>query len=209
MQPDLIETATFDISESLTAITSVLPLSAADDPRWTGVVTLAPSNEYVLPPLARHDIYVLRGSVDAGSGMLGEGGFASLYEAGVLRAGSEGARLFIYRERAASHGETITQHAQQREWRAGQNPGMCIASLSSSDYPLTLVAWEPGTRTRDHGHRNGEEILVLSGELRSHDQRYPAGTWIRLHRGARHEPFTDIPTVIMLRNGHLDAAPQR
>lgn len=208
MKPELIETATFDISENLTATTGVVHLSAADDPRWTGVVTLAPLDEYTLPPLARHDIYVLRGSVDTDSGLLDEGAFASLCEPGVLRAGSEGVRLFIYREPTASHCEAMTQHAKQREWHAGQNPGMRVAPLSSSGHRLTLVAWEPGTRTRDHGHRNGEEILVLSGELRSYDQRYPAGTWIRLHRGARHEPFTEIPTLIMLRNGHLDAAPQ-
>ncbi|MGA7782409.1 MAG: cupin domain-containing protein [Paraburkholderia sp.] len=86
-------------------------------------------------------------------------------------------------------------------------PSSEYARLSSSGRRLTLVAWEPDTHTRDHGHRNGEEILVLSGELRSHDQRYPAGTWIRLHPGVRHDPFTEIPTVIMLRNGHLEATP--
>lgn len=103
--------------------------------------------------------------------------------------------------------EAITQTADARTWYAGQNPGMRVALLSSSGHRLTLVAWEPDTRTRDHGHRNGEEILVLTGELRSHDQRYPVGTWIRLHPGARHEPFAELPTVIMLCNGHLQATP--
>jgi hypothetical protein len=207
MKPEMIEIAKIDLAENLTATSRVLPLSAADDPHWAGVVTLAPSHEYALPARSRHDIYVLRGSVEAGSHLLDEAAFASLCEAGVLRAGSEGVQLFIYREAAPVHCEAITRRASEREWHAGQNPGMRIAPLSSGGHRLTLVAWEPGTHTRDHDHRNGEEILVLSGELRSHHHRYPAGTWIRLHPGARHEPFTEIPTVILLRNGHLEAAP--
>ncbi|MFM0149854.1 cupin domain-containing protein [Paraburkholderia sp. RL18-085-BIA-A] len=205
MKLDLIETARLDLAENLTT-NRVLHLTATDDPHWRGVVTLAPSNLYAVPPRSRHDVYVLRGSVEAGSDLLDQGEFVSLCEAGVLRAGSEGVRLFIYRETAPVHCETITQHANDREWYAGQNPRMRVAPLSSRGHRLTLVAWEPDTHTRDHGHQNGEEILVLSGELRSHDQRYPAGTWIRLHPGARDEPFTEIPTVIMLRNGHLEGA---
>lgn len=151
-------------------------------------------------------MYVLHGSVEAGGIVLDKDGFASLCDAGELRAGSEGVTLFIYREAAPVHCEAVTQRASERQWRAGRNPGMRVATLSTSGYPLTLVAWQPDTHTRDHGHLNGEEILVLSGELRSQAQRYPAGTWIRLHPGARHEPFTEIPTIIMLRNGHLNAA---
>lgn len=208
MKLEMIETARIDLAENLTATNRLVHLSAADDPHWTGVVTLAPSHVYALPARSRHDIYVLRGRAEAGSDLLDEGAFASLCEAGVLRAGSEGVTLFIYRESAPDHCEAITLRASEREWHAGQNPGMRVALLSSSRQQLSLVAWEPGTHTRDHGHRNGEDILVLSGELCSHNDRYPAGTWIRLHPGARHEPFTEIPTVIMLRNGHLEAAPQ-
>jgi quercetin dioxygenase-like cupin family protein len=208
MKLEMIEIARIDLAENLMPTNRVSSLSTADDPRWAGVVTLAPSHVYVLPALSRHDVYVLRGRVEVGSDVLDEGAFASRCEAGVLRAGSEGARLFVYREPAPVHCEAITQRASEREWHAGQNPGMRIAPLSNSGHRLSLVAWEPGTRTRDHGHRNGEEILVLGGELRSHHHRYPAGTWIRLHPGARHEPFAEIPTVIMLRNGHLETAPQ-
>lgn len=200
------EMATFDLSECPTQTDAVLHLSAADDPRWAGVVTLAPSHRYTLPPRSRHDMYVLHGSVEAGGIVLDKDGFASLCDAGEWQAGSEGVTLFIYREAAPVHCEAVTQRASERQWRAGRNPRMRVATLSTSGYPLTLVAWQPDTHTRDHGHLNGEEILVLSGELRSQDQRYPAGTWIRLHPGARHEPFTEIPTIIMLRNGHLNAA---
>jgi hypothetical protein len=205
MKVDMIETARLDFPEALPVTDHVLHLTAADDPLWAGVVTLAPSSVYALPRLSRHDIYVLQGSVETGGTLLGKDGFASVCDAGTLQAGSEGARLFIYRESAPLQCEAITQPASARVWYAGQNPGMRVAQLSSSGHRLTLVAWEPDTRTRDHGHRKGEEILVLSGELRSHDQQYPAGTWLRLHPGARHEPFTEIPTVIMLRNGHLEA----
>lgn len=83
------EIAKFDLTECPAETDAVLHLSAADDPRWAGIVTLAPSHVYTLPALSRHDIYVLHGSVKTERILLDKDGFASLCDAGELRAGSE------------------------------------------------------------------------------------------------------------------------
>jgi hypothetical protein len=49
-------------------------------------------------------------------------------------------------------------------------------------------------------------MFVLSGELSDADERYPSGTWMRLHPGSAHAPFARVPTVILLRHGHLAPA---
>jgi quercetin dioxygenase-like cupin family protein len=85
---------------------------------------------------------------------------------------------------------------------------MHIAPLASGRQHVSLVEFHPGAQTHDHTHPSGEEIFVLSGELRDANERYPAGTWLRLHPGARHAPFAEVPTVILLRHGHLRATPE-
>lgn len=209
MNSEYIEKAYFDLDATPAQANHVTHFSAVDDPRWAGVVELAPSATYAFDSRSRHDIYVLRGSIDTGDSLLEKDAFAMHCDVGTMTAGPQGARIFVYREGVAASCEARVRVVHAREWRAARAPHMRVAPLSGLGHQLTLVAWEPGARTQDHAHPNGEEIFVLSGELRSHGERYPAGTWLRLHPGARHEPSADVPTLILLRNGHLRAAQAR
>jgi hypothetical protein len=206
MQGDLIERGWTDMDAAPPDNGAIAHLTSPGDALWAGIVDIGGSQTYTLEAGWRHDLYVLRGNVDVGGQRLHYDDFLVQCGAGVVRAGQGGARLFVYREVAGSHCKPAVSCAANRAWRDGRNPRMRVAPLSSNGHNVSMVAWQPGAHTIDHGHSNGEEIFVLSGELRSAVERYPAGSWLRLHPGARHEPFAEVPTVILLRNGHLRAA---
>jgi quercetin dioxygenase-like cupin family protein len=205
MQGKLIEHKWIDLAAAPYDAGAVTHLSGAADPQWAGIVDLGVSGTYALAAGWRHDIYVLRGTVDVGGRVLGAEDFLVRCGAGLVSAREEGARLLLYREAADARCEPAVEGAAERVWHDGRNPHMRVVPLASSGHRVSLVAWAPGARTRDHGHANGEELFVLSGELRNGGERYPAGTWLRLRPGARHEPFAEQPAVILLRNGHLHA----
>jgi len=68
---------------------------------------------------------------------------------------------------------------------------------------VALVRWPAGERFQAHSHFGGEEIYVISGELRDEHGSYPQGTWIRSPHMSRHFPFVDEDTLIWVKVGHL------
>ena len=179
-----------------------------DDPLWSAVAVLAPGQSMHLADAARHDLLVLSGAVDAGSGRALESGDFAIRNGPVeLRAGPEGAQVLAYRDRLGSRCEQITVPRDERPWRAGRTPGMLVANLCSTGHSVSLLLWQPGALTRRHGHPGGEEIFVVRGEL-CDEQRRPAGSWMRLHPGDWHSPHVEVPTLILVRGGHLKAHPK-
>lgn len=185
------------------AAAQLVDLSDADDPRWAGVVTLAPFCVMPWSGAARHDVYLVRGSVIERGAEYGEGTFISRDHCSGLAASGQGATLFVYRDRFAVGGGNLTLPPEARRWYPGRVEGMTAALLSEHHHRLILVRWKPGTRAQMHQHPWGEEIYVLEGVLQDQRGRYPAGSWQRLHAGAGHAPFAEEDTLILLRNGHL------
>ncbi|MEZ5503617.1 MAG: cupin domain-containing protein [Halioglobus sp.] len=68
---------------------------------------------------------------------------------------------------------------------------------------VALVRWPAGERFQEHGHPGGEEIYVISGELRDEHGSYPSGTWIRSPHMSRHFPYAEVDTLIWVKVGHL------
>jgi anti-sigma factor ChrR (cupin superfamily) len=68
---------------------------------------------------------------------------------------------------------------------------------------VALVRWPAGERFQPHSHFGGEEIYVISGELKDEHGSYPRGTWIRSPHMSRHHPYTDQDTLIWVKVGHL------
>jgi anti-sigma factor ChrR (cupin superfamily) len=68
---------------------------------------------------------------------------------------------------------------------------------------VALVRWPAGESFREHSHFGGEEIYVISGELKDEHGRYPAGTWIRSPHLSRHQPYAEHETLIWVKVGHL------
>ena len=67
---------------------------------------------------------------------------------------------------------------------------------------VSLSATAPGIA---HAHPGGEEIYVMSGEIRDEDGSYPAGTWLRRPRGSEHCPYATQDAVLWVKSGHLAA----
>ena len=201
----MIERRVVDLADTAGRI---VHLSAPDDARWSGLVVLAPRADFALGAGARHDALVLRGDVvDEAGRVLSTGDFARRAAAGRWRAGTHGATLLAYREAAGEAREHVVAR-DDRAWRRGRADGLDVAPLDDDGHALSLVRWRPGARTAPHAHARGEEIFVIDGELRSGDDRHPAGTWLRLHPGAPHAPCAEVPALILLRNGHLPRAPR-
>ena len=68
---------------------------------------------------------------------------------------------------------------------------------------VALVRWPAGERFQAHRHFGGEEIYVISGELRDEHGSYPQGTWIRSPHLSEHFPFVEEDTLIWVKVGHL------
>jgi len=200
----MIEHAHVDLADTASRVAR---LSSPDDARWSAVVVLAPGEALELPAGARTDLLVLRGAASDGADeRLDLGDFLSDSAARTLHGGPEGATLLAYREvrqPGAAVPPRVAIARDARPWRRGRTPGMTVASLSNAGHALSLVQWQPGASTRPHTHPRGEEIFVLRGELVTVDARHPEGSWMRLPPGAWHAPTVEVPTMILVRNGHL------
>lgn len=68
---------------------------------------------------------------------------------------------------------------------------------------VALVRWPAGEHFQLHSHFGGEEIYVISGELRDEHGRYPQGTWMRSPHLSRHCPYAREATLLWVKTGHL------
>lgn len=68
---------------------------------------------------------------------------------------------------------------------------------------VALVRWPAGEIFQPHRHVGGEEIFVISGELKDEHGSYPSGTWLRSPHGSEHLPYVEEDTLIWVKVGHL------
>jgi anti-sigma factor ChrR (cupin superfamily) len=68
---------------------------------------------------------------------------------------------------------------------------------------VMLMKWKAGARARSHRHAAGEEIFVLSGELKDEFGTYPLGTWLRSPRESEHALRAEQETLAWMKTGHL------
>jgi anti-sigma factor ChrR (cupin superfamily) len=66
---------------------------------------------------------------------------------------------------------------------------------------VSLVRWASGHVDARHEHPDGEEFLVLEGELADEHGRYTAGTWVRQPARSAHAPFTERGCLIWVKRG--------
>jgi hypothetical protein len=182
----------------------VVEFTRPDDARWSGVVELLPGQVFATPSGLRTDIYVLYGEVVRGDGeVTAIGDFLSVYDDIQLTGAFGGAVLLVYREPVAERRTLVNLPAAERSWRAARVQGMHVASLTATDYQLALFHWGPGIYVPPHINPYGEELFVLSGELHVNGQALPAGSWLRLGAGERHDSGSEKEALILLRSGHL------
>ena len=89
-------------------------------------------------------------------------------------------------------------------WQPG-NGNLKVMSLHQfGSEQVALVQWPAGEHFKRHRHYGGEEIYVISGELRDEYGRYPAGTWMRSPHLSEHTPYVEVDTLIWVKVGHLN-----
>jgi anti-sigma factor ChrR (cupin superfamily) len=93
-----------------------------------------------------------------------------------------------------------TRHAR---WLAGQGNLKIMPLHEFEGEHAALVKWPAGEQSQPHRHLGGEEIFVLSGELKDEHGTYPRGAWLRSPHMSEHSPSVEQDTVIWVKTGHL------
>jgi hypothetical protein len=89
-------------------------------------------------------------------------------------------------------------------WLPGLVRGLKVLPLHAfGSEPVALVRWAPGTVFQPHGHRGGEEILVLESVFQDEHGSDPAGSWLRNPAGSVHRPWSEAGCTIWVKTGHL------
>ncbi|MBP9905295.1 MAG: cupin domain-containing protein [Rhodoferax sp.] len=104
--------------------------------------------------------------------------------------------------------ECCVVDTRRATWFQGLVAGLTVLPLSEFGTQHTaMVRWAPGTFFNPHRHYGGEEILVLEGVFSDEHGSYPAGSWLRSPHLSQHQPFSREGCVILVKTGHLPAAP--
>lgn len=119
----------------------------------------------------------------------------------------EGCTLFVkLRQAPGKDRKQIRHDTNTGEWITGEE-GCIHRQFMMNDETYGEVSYlarfDEGAQLPTHGHPGGEEVLVLEGELKDEDGRYPAGTWVRLPVGSGHAPGSDTGCLIFVKRGHL------
>jgi len=102
--------------------------------------------------------------------------------------------------------DRVVIDSRQSAFQPGSGKLEVLPLHSHGAEQVALVRWPAGERFSSHSHFGGEEIYVISGELRDEHGRYPQGTWLRSPHLSRHCPFVDEPTLLWVKTGHLPVA---
>lgn len=121
----------------------------------------------------------------------------------------DGCLLFVkLRQYPGRNRRHVAIDTDSAPWQAGEAPGIeRLALYAEPGYPerISLLRLAPGSALASPGALDGAEIFVLSGALESGDERFGAGTWLRLPPGDRLDLGTSDGALCYLKENH--AAP--
>jgi len=108
---------------------------------------------------------------------------------------------------AAVHGDmarAVCVDTAAMAWEASPHAGVWRKRLHRVGPPeagqvTSVVRYDPGARFHEHGHPEGEEILVLEGVFSDQQGDWPAGSWLLNPEGFRHAPWSDEGCVILVK----------
>jgi len=93
-------------------------------------------------------------------------------------------------------------------WRTGEQAGLTTLPLHAAGGEIVaLERLEPGTTQAEVDCPGGEEIFILSGDLRDGHGSYGAGAWIRNPAGFRRALGSNGGTTYWVKRGHLRPTP--
>lgn len=118
-----------------------------------------------------------------------------------------GCVLFVkLRQYPGTHRKHIAIDTNRTEWQGGRFEGIETLPLFQEDGDpvfIRLARYAPGARFIAHDHPGGEELFILSGEMKDENGSYPAGTWVRYPPGSRHTPWSETGATLYVKSGHL------
>ncbi len=128
------------------------------------------------------------------------------------RVGSDGATIFVkLHQFDPADTRPVLVDANTARWQPGRTGGMTVLPLHEhGGERVALVRLAPYTTVPAHDHENGEEYLVLEGEVLDEQGTYPAGSWVRNPPGTTHQPYTaGDGALVYVKSGHLAAGTSR
>ena len=99
--------------------------------------------------------------------------------------------------------DTIRIDTASSDWLPGEGRCMVMPLFENEHESVSLLKCPAHTRMAPHRHFGGEEIFVISGELKDEWGVYPAGTWLRNPHNSEHCPYVEEETVVWMKSGHL------
>lgn len=119
----------------------------------------------------------------------------------------EGCLIFVkLRQYAGERREHVVVETAAGAWQSGERPGVEVQTLyRDARFPevTELERWSPGTAIGSRRYPGGVELLVIEGELADENDRYGAGTWLRLPPGAHHAPSSESGCLLYVKSGAL------
>ena len=89
------------------------------------------------------------------------------------------------------------------DWQASPSPTVWRKRLDLVDGEFSrvtsVVRYDPNSAFHEHGHPQGEEILVLDGVFSDEHGDYPVGTFLLNPAGFRHAPFSQDGCVLFVK----------
>ncbi len=117
----------------------------------------------------------------------------------------EGCTIFVkLRQFADDDARQFVIDTNEAAWQPREIPGLSAIPLHEhGNEKVYLVRFDPGAAVEHDPHPGGEEVFVLSGELRDEHGVYPAGTWLRQPDGSQHAPYSETGCILWVKRGHL------
>ena len=89
------------------------------------------------------------------------------------------------------------------DWQASPSPTVWRKRLDlvggEFSRVTSVVRYDPKSAFHEHGHPQGEEILVLAGVFSDEHRDYPAGTFLLNPSGFRHAPFSEEGCILFVK----------
>ena len=103
----------------------------------------------------------------------------------------------------ADFSRPATMDTAKMDWQASPSPTVWRKRLDLLDGEFSrvtsVVRYDPDSAFHEHGHPQGEEILVLEGVFSDEHGDYPAGTFLLNPPGFSHAPFSKEGCIIFVK----------
>lgn len=98
----------------------------------------------------------------------------------------------------------ITAHTNRMEWAPSPSPSVwrkrvALEGPQESGRVTSVVRYDANSEFREHGHPDGEEILVLEGSWQDANGDHPAGTYMLNPEGFHHAPSSKDGCVLWVK----------